>query len=78
MPTGLDAPTQFPGQPVTAGADAGPGPTSQDIGLNQQQNVVLRERFGMVLPTLIRMADSAYATPEYRRQVRSLIARIQS
>ncbi|MGL4175369.1 MAG: hypothetical protein ACRCSN_04755 [Dermatophilaceae bacterium] len=78
MPTGLDAPTARPDEPVTSGADAGPGPTSADIGLPQAGDDELKARFGPMLPTLVRMADAPYATSAYRMQVRQLIARITS
>src|SRR5512139_1806256 len=67
MPTPLGDPSAFPDQPVTAGADAGPGPTSADIGLSQDENRAIREQLGPKLPVLMRMADSSTATPEFKR-----------
>jgi hypothetical protein len=78
MPTGLDAPTQFPGQPVTAGADAGPGPSAADIGITQDRGQELRNTLGQFAPVLTRMADSATATPTFRRQVRQFLASINT
>lgn len=75
-PTGLAAPTAFPNQPVTYGADAGAGPGTRDIGLAQDEDAEIREKLGPRLPVLMRMADSPYATAAYKRQVRQLIARI--
>lgn len=75
-PTGLGDPTAFPDQPVTAGADAGAGPSSADIGLSQSEDAELRAKLGPRLPVLMRMADAPYATAAYRRDVRRLIARI--
>lgn len=78
MPTGLDADSEFPDQPVTAGADAGPGPGMADIGIAPEEaDAELRSRFGPVLPVLMRMADSQYSTDAFRKQVRELAARIQ-
>ena len=75
-PIGLGQPSQYANEPVTAGADAGAGPTSADIGLAQQSNEEIRKTLGPMLPVLMRLADSATATPSYKRQVRQLIARI--
>lgn len=75
-PVGLGDPSAHPEQPVTAGADVGAGPTSADIGLSQSSNQELRQSLGPWLPVLMRMADSATATPSFKRQVRQAIARI--
>lgn len=75
-PTAIGDPSAYPGQPVTSGADAGAGPTSADIGLSQPRGAELRQKFGDRLQVLMRMADSPYATAEYKRQVRQLIAAI--
>lgn len=75
-PTPIGDPSAFPDQPVTAGADAGPGPGSADIGLQQSANHEIRQALGPLAPVFMRMADSSYSTPSYRRQVRQLIARI--
>lgn len=75
-PPGLGEPTAFPEQPVTAGADAGAGPGSADIGLNQNAEHELRQALGPRLQVFMRMADAPYATPTFKRQVRQLIARI--
>lgn len=78
MPTGLDAPTANPNEPVTAGADAGAGPSMQDAGIaNPQGDDELRSKLGPLLSTLMRMADSQYSTDAFRQQVRDLRARIQ-
>lgn len=75
-PTPISAPSANPNQPVTAGADAGPGPSAAEAGIQPDTERELRTKFGPLLPVLIRMADAPYATTEYRRQVRQLIARI--
>lgn len=76
MPTPLGDPSAYTNEPVTAGADAGAGPSSIDIGLMQQSNEEIRKTLGPMLPVLMRLADSATSTPSYKRQVRQLIARI--
>ena len=73
-PTSLDAPTQRPGEPVTAGADYGAGPTSADIGLRQGRKQELASTIGLSARTLVRMADSKSATPTFKKQVRQLLA----
>src|SRR5512139_3376075 len=77
-PVSLGDPSAYPDQPVTAGADAGAGPTSADIGLAQDDNHEIRQKLGPFAPVLMRMADSPYATSSYKRQVRQLLARINS
>jgi hypothetical protein len=75
--TPLSAPSGMPTQPVTAGADAGAGPSMADIGIAPQEtDAELKTRLGPLLPTLMRMADSQYATDAFRQQVRELQARI--
>lgn len=77
LPVSMAAPTEFADQPVTAGADAGAGPSMADIGIAPQEtDADLKARLGPALPALMRMADSQYSTAAYRQQVRSLIARI--
>lgn len=73
----LTDPSVHPNQPVTAGADSGPGPSAADIGLGPEHTQELRAKFGPLLPVLMRMADSQYATTAFKRQVRQLIAQIQ-
>jgi hypothetical protein len=77
MPTPMHAPSEYADQPVTAGADAGMGPSMADIGLGAQGNdQELRSKFGPMLPMLRRMADSTYATDAFKAQVRELEAKI--
>ena len=75
-PTQLTAPTQNPTQPVTAGADAGPGPGSSVLGIPSQQDdvVALRAKYGPILPLLIRKADDPRSSDQFRAQVRYLIS----
>lgn len=76
MPTPLTAPTQDPNMPVTAGADAGPGPGSSALGIPSQAAEVqdLRARYGPILPTLIRKASDPRTSQQFKDQVRYLIS----
>lgn len=77
MPTSLDAPTTMPDEPVTAGADAGAGPGMVQAGIaDPNADADLKQRLGPALPALMRMADSQYATNDFKAQVRQLIARL--
>lgn len=79
MPTGLGADTQFPGQPVTAGAAAGAGPGMEALGLPPgpvDEVADLRHRYGAWLPVLIRKADHPSSSQEFRDQVRYLVSKI--
>ena len=75
-PVGLGDPSAYPDQPVTAGADAGAGPGTADIGLSQNSDHEIRQSLGPWAPVFARMADSQASTPAFRRQVRQLLARI--
>lgn len=76
MPTPLSAPTQNPDQPVTAGAAYGPGPGTEALGLPSQTTEAqdLRNRYGALLPFLIRKADDPRSSQTLRDQVRYLIS----
>ena len=77
MPTGLGADSEFPDQPVTAGADAGAGPGMAEAGIAPPEaDAELRAKLGPTLPALMRMADSQYATSAFKEQVRQLLARV--
>lgn len=78
QPTGLGAASEFPDQPVTAGAAMGPGPGMDVLGLPDGSDEVadLRRRYGPLLPYFIRKADSPYASQEFKNQVRYLVSKI--
>lgn len=78
MPTPLSAPSAMPGQPVTHGADAGPGANSSVLGLPDQSDEVadLKRRYGPILGVLIRIADSPTASQQLRDEVRYVISKI--
>lgn len=75
-PTGLDAPSASPDEPVTAGASEGAGPGPEALGLPQggESKEELRKKFGPILPALIAEASGPYATQVYRDAVQGLIA----
>lgn len=66
---GLDQPSQEPNTPVTSGADAGAGPGSEALGLEDQQSVDLQ---GIIpyLPVLEFMANQPGASWAMRNVVR--------
>lgn len=78
MPTPLGDPSAMPGQPVTAGADAGAGPDMASLGLPGQGTFTedIRKRLGPLLPWLIRKADDPHSSQELRDQIRFLIANL--
>jgi len=61
------APTQYPDEPVTAGADAGLGPSSAAIRGPADQSF---QELVAILPTLEIVASSPGASPEFRAFVR--------
>lgn len=69
----FDGPTQRPNEPVTAGADAGPGPGSEILGLPQPGEDSLLKLVGK-LPLLERIAGNPQATPESRILFRKVYA----
>lgn len=77
-PLGFSAPTQYPNQPVTAGADAGLGPGSEALGLPQspQMDPADQERLRSYLPALIAQAARPEATQSFRNYVRALRAQV--
>ena len=76
MPTPLGAPTQFPDQPVTAGASVGPGPGANVLGIPDSSDEVadLRRRYGQYVPLLIRHAAHPSTSEAFKSQVRYLLS----
>lgn len=76
-PTGFDAPSMHPGMPVTAGADLGPGPGTEALGLSApQMDPADRERLVSYLPALVAQANRPEATSAFRNYVRALRAQV--
>jgi hypothetical protein len=74
MPTSLTAPSERPGEPVTAGAALGDGPGVDSLNLSPEGAQAEARRLAPLLPAMMAAADSQYATPEFRRYVRILIS----
>lgn len=77
-PTAMGDPSTMPDQPVTAGADAGMGPGSSELGLpdTTDSTAELKRKYGPLLPFLIRKADDPTSSQAFRDQVRTLISQI--
>lgn len=75
--TGLAAPSSMPDVPITDGAaeGAGVGPDAM-FGGQVDPNTEEAKSLGKWLPTMIQVADSDGATPEFKRYVRTLIANL--
>lgn len=73
--TPLHAPTERPGEPVTAGADAGAGPGAAVLGLDEDNDPAWRNLVD-ILPTLELMANSAAGGHEMRQFVRRVRSRM--
>ena len=75
MPTQIGAPTQNPGEPVTAGAAAGPGSDQSALNLPKGDTPAeIRAKYGPILPALLAEAQSQYATQAYKDSVSALLA----
>lgn len=71
----LNAPTTEPGQPVTHGADGGPGPGMDSLGLNTGdvlQNNAFKEQLASYMPALMFIANRETTSPETRNIIRQL------
>lgn len=68
---GLDAPTQMPDTPVTAGAPSGEGPGLEALGLPNAPDQDLR-RLVMYLPVFEHMANQPGSSKAARNLVRTL------
>lgn len=73
----LDAPTQMPEEPVTTGADFGPGPGSSVLMMNQNMDTGEdRNRLLSYLPALEVAAQNPKASQAFRNYVRMLRAQL--
>lgn len=71
----LNAPSQRPDEPVTAGADAGPGPGMASMGLGQRDIAADQEfsaSMASYMPALMRIAARPNTSPETRNVIRQL------
>lgn len=71
----LDAPSQSPNEPVTAGADLGPGMGPIAAGITTDESATL-EQLAPLVRSLETVANLPNATPETRTFVRALKARL--
>lgn len=69
------APSQNPGEPVTAGAALGPGIGPEAAGIKSDSDATLDQLAGLI-PSLSLIANLPSATPETRAFVRALKARV--
>jgi hypothetical protein len=69
------APSQNPGEPITAGAALGPGIGPEAAGISSDSDQTLDQLAGL-LPSLGVIANLPSATPEVRAYYRALKARV--
>lgn len=71
---GLGTPSQRPGEPVTAGADAGLGPGMSSLGIKDpnKEDIVNLKRVLPALELIASMPHSSQATRNVVRRLRSL------
>lgn len=76
MPTGLGEPSANPGEPVTAGADAGAGPNLASLGIQPQtsERDDLIRRYGGSVPVLVRMLASPKTSDYTKDQIRHALS----
>jgi hypothetical protein len=74
--TPLNAPSQYPGQPVTNGSPLGPGAGIEALGLSTPQDLQNQDRqqLAQYLPVLEWLANSPTALPSLRSMVRKIKA----
>lgn len=70
--TPMDAPTEYPDEPVTSGADAGPGPGASVLGLPTSDPSMQYAKD--LLPALEIAASMPHQSVEFRQMVRRLRA----
>ncbi|MGY0232758.1 hypothetical protein [Longispora urticae] len=68
---GLDAPSQRPGEPITSGADAGPGPDMASLAIDDPATLA---RYRNQLQTMELLANMPGSSPALRIYVRALRA----
>lgn len=71
----FNAPSQRPDEPVTAGADAGPGPGMSSLGLGAKDvaaNAESRAIMASYVPALLNIASQPGTSPETRNIIRQL------
>lgn len=71
----LNAPTQRPNEPVTAGADAGAGPGMSALGLGAKDVAADKEfkaTIASYMPVLMHVASRSNTSPETRNIIRQL------
>lgn len=71
----LNAPSQRPSEPVTAGAPVGPGVGPEALGLGAKDNAAdeeFRRSLGSYMPVLMQVASRASTSPETRNVIRQL------
>jgi hypothetical protein len=66
----MNAPTQQPDEPVTAGAAMGAGPGVDSLGVTNPDNDPSVQQLRTILPTIELMANSPFAGPAFRQFVR--------
>jgi hypothetical protein len=70
----LSAPTQRPGEPVTAGVDVGPGPGREVLGLKGPVDNQLKDlsKLSKYMPLMMQFADSPESTGTMKAFVKYL------
>jgi hypothetical protein len=71
----LNAPTQRPNEPVTSGANAGPGPDMSSLGLDNQDiqaDSNFKAAIASYMPVLMQVASRSNTSPETRNVIRQL------
>jgi hypothetical protein len=71
----LNAPDQNPNEPVTSGADAGPGPGMASLGLGSQDITAdnnFKVSLAAYMPVLMQVAARPNTSPETRNTIRQL------
>ena len=77
MLPGLTDPSARPGEPVTAGADLGPGPSAAAAGIKSDRQLS-DERLRPLMHSLEILANMQGSNPETRTLVRNLKARLSN